>query len=108
MKILNNTFNYTNYKQNFSARLSEKEIVESVKTIIEKFDVPVVNKDADYFTKMLRGSKINPAEKQTVDEWITIKLSKYLKFNDEKEKKLSIEEIKYLENKGKKNSLFNK
>ena len=108
MKILNNTFNYTNYKQNFSARLSEKEIVESVKTIIEKFDVPIVNKDADYFTKMLRGSKINPAEKQTVDEWITIKLSKYLKFNDEKEKKLSIEEIKYLENKGKKNSLFNK
>ena len=108
MKILNNTFNNTNYKQNFSARLSEKEIVESVKTIIEKFDVPVVNKDADYFTKMLRGSKINPAEKQTVDEWITIKLSKYLKFNDEKEKKLSIEEIKYLENKGKKNSLFNK
>ena len=107
MKILNNTFNYTNYKQNFSARLSEKEIVESVKTIIEKFDVPIVNKDADYFTKMLRGSKINPAEKQTVDEWITIKLSKYLKFNDEKEKKLSIEEIKYLENKGKKNSLFN-
>ncbi len=77
----------TNYKHNvyFSARFSEKEIIQQVETLIRDKASPVIMKNLEYFQDMRKGADIPEVRKSQINQWIDDKLFEVEAFFKERE-----------------------
>lgn len=103
---IDGNYDYKN-KLYFSAKISEKELIQELKKIAVS-ESDIVKKHILYLNDMQKGSDISPERKAAINDWLSMKLYEASSFDPVKEEQRVKDQIEYMEKDKTPNKLIRK